>query len=383
MNENEKKGWWASKSTGGKVRFILTQVVVLIALIILFGVIYCRQIFGDEFGDKVLGEGIENGWIALGTSAVENGTKVAVSLIVIFLLFLLDYVLSFVVRLTTRANKKARTIGSLIRSLIHYITVIVAIAVVLAVWGVDVASIVAGLGVLTLIIGLGCQVLIQDVISGLFLVFDDYFDVGDMVIIDGFRGYVSQIGLRSIKIDDRLGNIKSINNSSITSCVNLSREDNWVFFSIDVSYNEDPRRVEAILLRELPKLKDKLPRAIIPPTYLGLDTFGDAGISYKVYATCKAAYRFQLERDLKREVFLILKDNDVLIPYNQITINQADPKDRPSPTPSEQEIVNAFSRSIREAPKQEKKKGIFGHMKEAYEETVEETKKEAKEISRK
>ena len=178
MNENEKKGWWASKTTGGKVRFILTQVVVLIALIILFGVIYCRQIFGDEFGDKVLGEGIENGWIALGTSAVENGTKVAVSLIVIFLLFLLDYVLSFVVRLTTRANKKARTIGSLIRSLIHYITVIVAIAVVLAVWGVDVASIVAGLGVLTLIIGLGCQVLIQDVISGLFLVFDDYFDVG-------------------------------------------------------------------------------------------------------------------------------------------------------------------------------------------------------------
>ena len=79
-------------------------------------------------------------------------------------------------------------------------------------------------------------------VAGLFIVFDDYFAVGDIVIIDGFRGTVSDIGLKSTKITDAGGNIKAINNSSITTVVNLSRMDSLVTVSMAASYNEDPVR---------------------------------------------------------------------------------------------------------------------------------------------
>ncbi len=372
------KNWWLGKSKKQKTTFIITQLLTILSIVALFLLAFCRQIFGNDVGDAILGEGVLNGFTAIGKGFVYSSSKLIITFVTIFLTIVITYILSFVVRLCTRNGKKALTVGSLIRSLIKYIAVLVALSIILAVWGVDVSSIVAGLGVLTLIIGLGCQSLIQDVISGLFMVFDDYFDVGDMVIVDGFRGYVSQIGLRSIKIDDRLGNIKSINNSSITTCVNLSREDNTVAIEIEAAYDEDPRRVEALLIRELPKLKDKIPQAIVPPTYLGMSNYGDSGINYKVYATCKAPYRFQLERDMKREVYLILLDNNVNIPFSCITVYQAGPDKTNFATESDRKLSEDHEKNVRALPKSKKKKNIFQHVKDAYDETLEETKKEVK-----
>ena len=374
----EKKNWWSKKSARQKTSFVLAQLFLLLSILALFGLAFCRQIFGNKVGDLVLGEGVENGFVLLGQLFVYSGNKLLITLVTIFVTVIVTYLLNFIVRLCTRGGKKAQTIGSLIRSLVKYIAVIVALAIILATWGVDVSSIVAGLGVLTLIVGLGCQVLIQDVISGLFMVFDDYFDVGDMVIIDGFRGYIAQIGLRSIKIDDRLGNIKSINNSSITSCVNLSREDNTVAVEVEAAYEEDPRRVEAILLKELPKLKDKIPQCIVPPTYIGISSLGDSGINYKIYATCKAPYRFQLERDMQRELYLIFLNNNVNVPFNCITVYQAGNDKTINATDLEKKLSEEHEKTLRAPAKvSKKKKNIFQHVKEVYDETLEETKKEA------
>lgn len=375
---NSIKNWWLGKTKKQKIRFIIVQLLTILSIVALFLLAFCRQLFGNEVGDAILGEGVINGFTAIGEGFVYSSSKLIITFVTVFLTIVITYILSFIVRLCTRNGKKALTVGSLIRSLIKYIAVIVDLSIILATWGVDVTSIVAGLGVLTLIIGLGCQSLIQDVISGLFMVFDDYFDVGDMVIVDGFRGYVSQIGLRSIKIDDRLGNIKSINNSSITTCVNLSREDNTVAIEIEAAYDEDPRRVEALLIRELPKLKDKIPQAIVPPTYLGMSNYGDSGINYKVYATCKAPYRFQLERDMKREVYLILLDNNVNIPFSCITVYQAGPDKTNFATESDRKLSEDHEVNVRALPKSKKKKNIFQHVKDAYDETLEETKKEVK-----
>ncbi len=370
--------WWKGKNSKQKTSFIIAQLFLILSIVALFLLAFCRQIFGDEVGDAVLGQGVENGFVVIGKGFAYSSTNIIITFVTIFLTIVTTYILNFIVRLCTRNGKKAKTVGSLIRSLVKYIAVLVALSIILAVWGVDVSSIVAGLGVLTLIIGLGCQSLIQDVISGLFMVFDDYFDVGDMVIVDGFRGYVSQIGLRSIKIDDRLGNIKSINNSSITTCVNLSREDNTVAIEIEAAYDEDPRRVEALLIRELPKLKDKIPQAIVPPTYLGMSNYGDSGINYKVYATCKAPYRFQLERDMKREVYLILLDNNVNIPFNCITVYQSGPEKNNFASESDRKLSEEHEKKVRALPKAKKKKNLFQHVKDAYDETLEETKKDVK-----
>ena len=145
------------------------------------------------------------------------------------------------------------------------------------------------------------------------------------MIIDGFRGTVSDIGLKSTKITDAGGNIKAINNSSITTVVNLSRMDSLVTVSMAASYNEDPVRVEGLLLRALPKIQAKIPQITDTLTYKGISEIGDSDVSYLVICHCKEANRFRVTRDLNREVLLLFIQNDIQFVYPQITVNQPDP----------------------------------------------------------
>ena len=227
----------------------------------------------------------------------------------------------------------------------------------------DIVGIVAGVGVLTLIIGLGCQSLIQDVISGLFIVFDDYFAVGDMVIIDGFRGVITEVGLKTTKLTDAGGNIKSITNNSIVSVVNLSRIDSMVTVKIGCAYEEDIVRVEGVIEGAMEEFKKKIPMITDGPYYKGIDAINSSSIDFLVLCRCKEANRFQVTRDLNRELILLFRENNILIPYNQISINKENDRNRPKASDVEIMMANRATkknRGIKEegeaAPKKKDKK---------------------------
>ena len=254
-------------------------------------------------------------------------------------------------------------------------TIIALICVILVVWGVDVFGIIMGVGILTLIVGLGCQSLIQDVISGLFIVFDDYFAVGDTVIIDGFRGTIVEVGLKTTKLQDFGGNIKSITNSSIVTVVNMSRMRSVASVTLSVSYNEDVERVEALIIQEIEALKEKVPNIIEGPWYKGIDNITASSIDFLVIAFTDESNRFQVTRDLKREFYLLFKRNDVQIPYTQVTVNPEDDKDRPKA--SKEEITLALQeqrklRGLEPLPKVKKKNSVVGRVKKAFKKTEEE-----------
>ena len=337
-----KQGWWNKKSGKAKAFFIISIILLVLSIGFLVSLLFARQIYGNEIGDLILGEGVENGFVKIAMAFQDGGKKILSTLVVAVLTFIITFVLDLLVKIFTSKGKRAKTTGSLIRSLLKYAAVIISVAIILSIWGVNIAGIVGSIGIVTLIIGLGCQSLINDIVSGLFIVFDDYFSVGDMVIVDGFRGYVVEIGLKSVKIDDKCGNIKSINNSSITTCVNLSRQDNLISVTMEASYFEDVRRVEAIALENLPKIKEKMPDLIEGPTYKGIESFSASGVGYKFVAKVKAENRFQAQRDLNREIYLMFNDNDIVIPFNQITINNADDNNRPSANATQKELVEQF-----------------------------------------
>ncbi len=337
-----KQGWWNKKSGKAKAFFIISIILLVLSIGFLVSLLFARQIYGNEIGDLILGEGVENGFVKIAMAFQDGGKKILSTLVVAVLTFIITFVLDLLVKIFTSKGKRAKTTGSLIRSLLKYAAVIISVAIILSIWGVNIAGIVGSIGIVTLIIGLGCQSLINDIVSGLFIVFDDYFSVGDMVIVDGFRGYVVEIGLKSVKIDDKCGNIKSINNSSITTCVNLSRQDNLISVTMEASYFEDVRRVEAIALENLPKIKEKMPDLIEGPTYKGIESFSSSGVGYKFVAKVKAENRFQAQRDLNREIYLMFNDNDIVIPFNQITINNQDDKNRPSANATQKELVEQF-----------------------------------------
>ena len=376
MEETQKRGlsgWWKKKTKAKKVAFWIWTFFFLISIGLMAMLIYCRQIFGDELGDKILGSGVDNGWAWLGNAMGASGIPWLMTFIVVVITFVLVFVSTAIVRgCTSGGGKKAQTVGSLICSLIKYIAILVAIGFILAVWGVDVAGILAGVSILTLIVGLGCQSLIQDVVSGLFIVFDDYFAVGDVVIIDGFRGTVSEVGLKTTKLIDAGHNIKSISNSSISSVVNLSRGDSLVSVTMDSSYNEDIERVEAIIAQNLPTIGKKIPAITQGPYYKGIANFDDGGISFQVVAFCGEGDRFQVTRDLNRELYLLFQQNDILIPYQQIVVNPPDPTDRPKANPDQvkksKEVINS-QRGIGEKTKA-KKKSFVKKISQSMEENV-------------
>ena len=361
MVEVKKGNWWQRKTTGQKVCFIIGVIIFLMSLAGFIIFMSARQVFGDEMGDLLFGEGVESGWAQLGAVLVEGSAKWAISLILIFMAIVFIFIATFITHLFDNKSRKAKTVSSLVRSLIKYITIIAVICIILVIWGVDVIGIVAGVGILTLIIGLGCQSLIQDVISGMFIVFDDYFAVGDTVIIDGFRGTIIDVGLKTTKLQDFGGNIKSITNSSILTVVNMSRLRSVASVTLSVSYNEDVERVEALIINEIEELKKKIPNIIDGPWYKGIDNITASSIDFLVLAFVSEDNRFQVTRDLKREFYLLFKKNNVQIPYTQVTVNPEDDKNRQKASP--EEVLVALKeqkklRGIKEEEQPKKKKDV-------------------------
>ena len=356
MVEVKKGNWWQRKTTGQKVSFIISVFIFLCSLAGFIIFMNARELFGDEIGDRLFGEGVANGWIKLGEALIDGTAKWIISLIIVFMTIVVIFIATFITHLFDNKSRKAKTVSSLVRSLIKYIMVVAMICAILIVWGVDVIGIVAGVGILTLIIGLGCQSLIQDVISGMFIVFDDYFAVGDTVIIDGFRGTIVDFGLKTTKLQDFGGNIKSITNSSILTVVNMSRMRSVASVTLSVSYNEDVERVEALIINEIEELKKKIPNIIDGPWYKGIDAITASSIDFLVLCFVDESNRFQVTRDLKREFYLLFKKNNIQIPYTQVTVNPEDSKQREKATPEETLLALQEQKKLRGIVDDEPKK---------------------------
>lgn len=372
--EPKKQNWWKRKTVGQKVGFCFAVAIFLLTIFIIFVLMDLRLFVAADIADEVYGTDIQNGWQLLWRRMVSDVGAWTFTFIIIFVSFVLIFISNFITHLFDSGSKKARTISSLVRSLLKYAIIIAAVCFILVAWGVDVAGIIAGVGVLTLIIGLGCQSLIQDVVSGLFIVFDDYFSAGETVIIDGFRGTVVEVGLKTTKLQDFGGNIKSITNSSITTVVNMSRLRSVATVKLSVSYNEDVERVEALIIKEIEALKTKVPNIIDGPWYKGIDSVSASSIDFLVVAFCNEDNRFQVTRDLNREFYLMFKKNDVIIPYSQITINPQDPIKRPKATKEDIEYATNVQNELRglTPTKASKKRSVKKIVKESFEKTKKE-----------
>lgn len=369
--KDKKKGWWGRKTFGAKVGFIIAVILALFCILAFIFIMDLRALDMIEIADAIYGEGVPNGWVAVGHALVNSVGNWIITGIISFLTFLTIFIANFITHLFDNGSRKAKTISSLVRSLVKYIAIIAAIAFTLIAWGVDVASIVAGVGIITLIIGLGCQTLIQDVVSGLFIVFDDYFASGDTVIIDGFRGTIVEVGLKSTKLQDFGGNIKSITNSSITTVVNMSRMRSVVSVKLSISFNEDLERVEAIVCKECERLKEKVPNIIDGPWYKGVDSVGASSVDLLVIAFAMEDNRFQVTRDLNREFYLLFRRHNIIIPYTQVTINPQDSLERKKASDDQVEVATKTQNVLRgiEGKKEKKKASVKSTVKASLDKT--------------
>ena len=223
-------------------------------------------------------------------------------------------------------TKRGVTIAKLIVSFLKWATALVALFFILDEWGVPATATLAGIGVVTLIIGLGSQSLVADILAGIFIVFEGEYEVGDIVIIDGWRGTVQQIGIRTTRLIDAGGNIKIVNNNEIKSIVNQTKELSLAKVYFPCDYETPVERVESIVADHLDEIKEKIPAIIEGPFYKGISDFGASNINYFFIAKCDENDIYQVQRDLNRELRIMFFKEGVDISYDRVVVQKAEQK---------------------------------------------------------
>lgn len=302
------------------IKFLTTLMFLIIGITFVVLVINSKTIFGYDWlkGDESSTKTEIDIWFK------DNLPTILKSLLLIVILLLIIFALKLIRKVIGTKPKKVATFISILFSILKWGLVIFVIMRILWYWGVDVITILAGLGIVALVVGLGCQSLISDVVAGIFLVVDNAFEVGDIVVIDGFRGIVKEIGLKATKIEDVGGNVKLIQNSDISTVINLTHVQSVAITDVCVGYNEDVRHVEDMIDKNMDKIISGITGILEKPVYQGVDALTDSSINLRYLTKCKEEDRFKVERMLNRNFLIFLQENDITIPFTQITINESD-----------------------------------------------------------
>ena len=235
------------------------------------------------------------------------------SIVMLFcvLVLVMMFVRFFMNTLGRMLNSRGKTICRLFSNLISYIGILVFIYYALSYLGVDTNAILASVGVIGIGVSMGARDLIADIFAGVSMIFEGEYQVGDIVNIDGYRGMVQEVGVRSTRLVGRGGNVKVIGNKDIKSVTNLTKMNSWVAVTIKVDVNYALRDAEEIIGRTLPQIAAKHPEIISGPFYKGVLSVEMGFAVLSIIAECNEDDYHKVERVLIREVLLALRENNV------------------------------------------------------------------------
>lgn len=180
-------------------------------------------------------------------------------------------------------NARTRTLLSLFRNAFSIVLVIIAAMLTLSQLGVDIAPLIAGAGVVGLAVGFGSQKLVQDIITGAFIQFENAMNEGDVVTVAGITGAVDRLTIRSVGIRDADGVYHIIPFSSVTSVSNAMRGFAFATASVNVAYATDLEEAKSAMREAFDRLMDGPKGAVVlePLDIWGVVSFSAAGVVMK------------------------------------------------------------------------------------------------------
>lgn len=219
-------------------------------------------------------------------------------------------------------QKRKKTMAKVTLSIIRYAVGLVSILIILAIWGVNVVPALAGLGIMGLVIGLGAQKFINDLIAGFFIIFEQHFDVGDTVEVKGFKGQVSDIGLKTTRIRNWKGDVMILSNGEITNILNYSKNQSVAVVDFGIAYETDVQSVLDILNKELLILKQQFPQIIEDPTVIGVTGLDASQVTLRAIVKTRNEEHYAVERGMRKLIKEILNAHEIEIPFPQVVVSQ-------------------------------------------------------------
>lgn len=221
-----------------------------------------------------------------------------------------------------KGEKRGKTLSALTYTAFKVVVWFVVIMLIVMELGFDITPILATAGILGLAIGFGAQNLVRDVISGFFLIVDNVFNIGETVEIGSFRGSVVAMNLRNTTLRNFMGSELIVNNGSISSVINWSRNDTIALVDFGVAYDTDLSKVTEIMPAFMETLKETYEQIIEVPSFLGVTALADSSINMRIMAKTTNGNHWMIERKIRHELVQYLNKHDIEIPFPQIVVHQ-------------------------------------------------------------
>lgn len=218
-------------------------------------------------------------------------------------------------------KQRNSTLKSVLKSAVRYLIYFIAVTMILAVFGISPAPILASAGVVGLAVGFGAQSLVKDVITGFFILFEKQFVVGDYIKIVGVDGIVEEIGLRVTKIKNFDGDLHIIPNGKIEQVTNLTSDLRRVVVDAPIEYEQDISEATEVLENLCQEINQEYENIIAEgPKVLGVQDLAASSVNIRVIAMVEAMESWGLARILKQRIKERFDQEDIGIPYNHLTI---------------------------------------------------------------
>lgn len=222
--------------------------------------------------------------------------------------------------------KREDTLIHIFRGALRVILIVLAILMILQEFGLKIGPILAGAGIVGVAVGFGGQYLIKDIITGLFMILENQYRIGDIVNIDGTSGVVQDITLRKTTLRDLDGTVHHINHGSIVLVSNLSKDFARVNIQIGIAYDTDLDHLIKVIdrtgteLAEDPVFKEFI---ISPPKFLRVEEFADSAIVVKILGDTKPLKQWEVAGELRKRLKIAFDREGIEIPFPQTVIHKA------------------------------------------------------------
>ncbi len=235
-----------------------------------------------------------------------------------------------------RAAGRAATLGDVLRSLATAGIYGIALLTILGEVGINLGPLVASAGIVGVALGFGAQSLVKDFLSGVFMLVEDQYGVGDVVDLGPASGTVEAVGLRTTRIRDVQGVVWHVPNGQVNRVGNKSQDWSRAVLDIEVGYGTDLRVAQEAIEQAAAEVCGREPwtsAVLAPPEVWGVEALGKEAVALRLVVKTRPAAQFALLRELRLRAYDALDREGVKAPLaRQVVPSPTPPDDSPSPS---------------------------------------------------
>ena len=223
-----------------------------------------------------------------------------------------------------RRSQRLDAIGTVLSSAVGFLVWAVALFTILgSTFGLNIGPLLAGAGILGVALGFGAQDLVKDVLSGLFMLAEDQYGVGDVVDAGEATGVVEGISLRTTRIRDVTGTLWHVPNGEIRRIGNMSQEWSRALLDVRVAYRSDVDAAAEVIKAVADEMAAEEAYAslfLAPPEIWGVESLDPDSLSIRLVVKTLPGEQWAISRELRRRIKMALDRADIEIPFPQRTI---------------------------------------------------------------